>query len=397
MEEKLSFLIADDEQGILITREKLIQSTFPESIIHKAENGSSAWEIIKSQNPSVVICDLSMPEMDGLQVLIKTRSDKSLNNIYFIMLTASTDRQERIRALDKGADDFINKPVISDEFRARLRSAVRISEMQTQLADENKLLMELADELEKDIQDMIMLVVQFMQARIPASYECLKRIARASTWIAGQLDDTNDEDKLRDVEIAAYLSHSGRIFLPDHLLKRPVLIDGKPSDKLMHQVPVAARDIVSDVRRFRDIGNVLYHLYENIDGSGFPDRLKSWQIPLISRIIRVPLDFEEILNYSDKSPSEAINDIKRNSNQLYDHRVVVLMDQYLSIQYDDGPNIRAVLLSELKEGMILAKDIVTEKGMMLMPAGAVLKDPFIEKIISHNTSDTILGNIYIKK
>lgn len=398
MSSNISLLIADDEPAILMTLEKLVNKAFPKLTVYTASNGVDAWEIIRVKHPKIIISDLNMPHMDGMQLLIKVRSNDDYNGIFFILLTGNSDSGERIKALDKGADEFITKPVVSVALEARIKSALRIVELQNQMQEENKLLHELAEELEKDIQDMARLAVKFMQARIPASQEMLTRVASASVWIAKELGKFSS-DEIRDMEIAAYLCQAGRMSLPDHLLKTPVMIDGKPTDHIMMQVPNAAKEIVSGVRRFQDVGKILYSLYENFDGSGFPGRLQSWQIPFASRIIRAVLDFEELKQRTGKRPIEVLNMIREAANRLYDHRVVVLLEHYVRSHDTDSKisNENAMLISDIKDGMVLSRDIITEKGLKLLPAGAVLRDNVIAKIIAHNSTDPILGSIYVKK
>lgn len=397
MENKISVLVVDDEASIQLTLRKLIEMTFPDTKVTVASNGREAWDIICDQPPSIILSDISMPEMDGIQLLIKVRSKDDFNDIFFIVVTGNSDSAQRVMALEKGADEFITKPIISDQLQARLRSAMRMVKLQMQRKEENQLLVDLAAELERDIQDMAKLAVKFMQARIPASYEMLQKIASASVWIAGQIGKFSKEE-IRDIEIAAYLSQAGRMSLPDELLKTPVLIDGKPSHSLMYQVPVAAREIVSSVRRFDHVGKILYHIYENLDGSGFPGRLQAWQIPLASRIIRVALDYHDMIQQTKKSPREVIQYIHDNAKSIYDNRVAILMEHFIksTVQEEMNSNETALLLSDLIDGMVLTRDIITDKGLKLLPAGAILRENIINKIISHNTSDPILGNVYVK-
>jgi len=75
--------------------------------------------------------------------------------------------------------------------------------------------------------------------------------------------------------------------LPDRLFELPVYSEGNVSDPLMYQIPIVARNIISGIPRLEKVGDILYHIYENMDGTGFPDKLQSWQIPLESRILRV--------------------------------------------------------------------------------------------------------------
>lgn len=396
--DSFSILIADDEMSVVITLQKLIERRFANARIFTASDGKEAWDIITTCKPNIIISDYSMPIIDGLQLLIKVRANVNYNDIIFIMLTGNSDLVSRIQALDKGADEFITKPIVSDALEARLRSALRIVALQNKMREENKLLMELADELEKDVQDMAMLSVKFMQARIPASYESLQRIAAASLWIGKQLNQFA-QDELRDIEIAGYLCQCGRMALPDDMLKMPIMQNGKATHSLMHQVPITAKEIVSGVRRFADVGKILYHLYENFDGSGFPSRLQSWQIPIASRIVRVAADYEEYRNLYNKKPGEIFEIMNKEAKRLYDFRLVILMEHF--VRSNDKAEFtleeNALLLSDLKEGMQLSRDIITDKGLKLMPAGATLSSNVISKIISHNTSDHIIGNVYVKK
>ena len=151
MSSQISILVVDDEKAVVLTFEKLLSKTFPDIKVYTAENGKEAWDIITVHHPNIVISDINMPVMDGFQLLIKVRSNPDYNDIVFILLTGNTEVSERIKALDKGADEFITKPVVSVALEARIRSALRIVRLQQQMKEENQLLIELAEELEKDI------------------------------------------------------------------------------------------------------------------------------------------------------------------------------------------------------------------------------------------------------
>jgi len=164
-------------------------------------------------------------------------------------------------------------------------------------------------------------------------------------------------------------------------------------------VPSAAREIVSGIRRFTEVGKILFSIYENFDGTGFPRQLQSWQIPFSSRIIRVAVDYEEIKERTGKRPADVIAILHNFANRLYDKRVVVLIEHYV-LSHDKEAKVadeEAMLLSDLKDGMVLTRDIITEKGLKLLPAGAILRTPIILKIIAHNSTDPILGNVYVKR
>lgn len=398
MSNKIKLLIADDDEAVLQTLSKLINNSFSELSIKTVANGNDAWQYINSEHPSIVLSDIVMPGLDGFQLLKKVRQNELLNDMFFIVMTAHSEQEQLKKALSLGADDFINKPLVIDVLTSRLKNALRILKLQLTLKEENSLLIDLADELEQDIQDMTMLALKFMQARIPNSFDMQKRVAEASVWIANQYGGFKKEE-MRHLEISAYLSQAGRTFLPDSLLSKPVMRNGRPTDKLMYQVPISGKNIVASVTRFKDIANIIYHIYENLDGSGIPDKLQSWQIPFESRIIRVALDYEELKNISDRTPQQIITNMMNESKRIYDHRVVVLMEHFIKSENRElyNPNERPIKLTELKPGLIIARDIITDKGLKIVPSGFVLKENTVNFIISHNTNDPILGDVYVKK
>ncbi|MBX3043766.1 MAG: response regulator [Candidatus Kapabacteria bacterium] len=394
----IKMLIVDDEPAVLISLSKIIEKAFPEIKLQTARNGNDGWSAIKNFHPQIVLSDISMPGYNGIELLNIVRNDNKFKDIYFVIMTAHDEEIRNMMNMEAAPDDFITKPVVPEKIIVRIKAAKRLVELQSQMLEENKLLIQLADQLETEVQDMIKLAVKFLEARIPASVDNLKKVAEASVWIAKSYGDFTSE-QIRDIEIAAYLSQAGRIFLNDSLLKVPVMASGRPSNEYMFQVPKLGRDILSSVRRFDDVSKIVYHIYENFDGSGIPDRMKSWQIPFESRIIRVALDYQEIKSMYQKTPKQAIEIIKTEASRLYDQRVTVLMEHYIK-SFEASEKIEneiAVQLTELNDLMKITRDVYTEKGLKLLPAGATLSQNIIKKIIMHNTTDPILGNIYVKR
>ncbi len=396
MNNSISFLLIDDDKNVINDLEQLITSAIPKSDVLVAFDGNEGWSLLVDKHPNVVICNISAAGLSGIELVKKIRNRNKFDDLLFIVLTDENDREKRSDALQAGADDFIMKPFGAEEIVPRLMSVVRLIRMQNQLKEENLLLHDLADELEQDIQDVISVCIKFLQSRIPSSSEMLKRIANAAKWIAKNLKLDNDET--REVEIASMLSYAGRISLPDELLNMPVLVNGQPSHNLMYQIPGTAREIVSSFSRFKNISDILYHMFENFDGSGFPDNLKKWQIPISSRIIRVCLEYEEARFFTQYTPTKILSELRKEENRFYDPRVITLLEQYLAIAGEAEASVRekAVKFSELKPGMVLSRDVFTNSGLKLIVSGTVLSEKYIQRILSHNTSDPILGNIIIK-
>jgi two-component system cell cycle response regulator len=99
------------------------------------ENGALAWETLQKQSFNVVISDWMMPQMDGLELCRHIRTRTSNEYTYFILLTARDQREDKFMGLQAGADDFLIKPLQSDELEARFEVAERLIGIQTQLAN----------------------------------------------------------------------------------------------------------------------------------------------------------------------------------------------------------------------------------------------------------------------
>ncbi len=397
MEYIIKILIIENDVNNQLFIEKCLSSFSNNITIIKEKSLQNASNIVIKEKPNIIVCKNKLPDGSGIELLKKIRTNNELKDIYFIILASTDDNEIINNAIQLNLDDYIRFPFETDQFAIRINTAIKYQQLFLQAQNENSLLYQIAEELEKELQDIIKLSVKFLQARIPSSYDLLKRVASASVWIAQSYGNLSNEE-IHDVEISAFLSQAGRIFLPDNLLKVPVMTGGVPTDPIMYQVPISGSEIVSTVRRFKDIANYIKHIYENFDGSGIPDRLQSWQIPYASRIIRVALDYEEYKLFQNKSASAAIQLINRDSQRLYDNRVVILMEQYVKSNEKELKidNEVALNLIELKAGMTTTRDIYTEKGLKLIPAGTKLNESIINKIINIATTDTILGNVYVR-
>lgn len=135
-ENSAKILIVDDEpRNIKILQIQLKARGYT---VLTAEDGFEALEVIATETPDLILLDINMPKMDGFQVAKRVRADKKTEFIPIVMITALRDTQEnRIKAIEAGADDFIEKPFDGFEVVARIRSLLRIKHYQDTLAAHN--------------------------------------------------------------------------------------------------------------------------------------------------------------------------------------------------------------------------------------------------------------------
>ncbi|MGX9356041.1 PP2C family protein-serine/threonine phosphatase [Roseobacteraceae bacterium S113] len=113
----------------------------------EADSGEQALEICQERLPELVLSDWMMPGMDGLEFCRAFRDLPYEDYSYFILLTSKSDKSAVAQGLDAGADDFLNKPFIADELRARINAGERIVRMQKQLTDQNRVIADTLEEL----------------------------------------------------------------------------------------------------------------------------------------------------------------------------------------------------------------------------------------------------------
>lgn len=131
-----NLLIVEDEKAI----SNLIATTLETQNYHyiKAENGAQALMEIVSHKPDIILMDLGLPDMDGVDIIKKVRT---WSKVPIIVISARNDDQDKIEALDAGADDYLIKPFSTDELLARIRSMFRrISYVQGQEGKESTVL-----------------------------------------------------------------------------------------------------------------------------------------------------------------------------------------------------------------------------------------------------------------
>lgn len=120
MYQKISVLIIEDEKSICDFIGKTLDSH--EYKVTAANNGKDGLALITSSLPDLVLLDLGLPDMDGMDIIRKTREWSSLP---IIVISARTQEKEKVQALDAGADDYISKPFGTFELLARIRTAIR--------------------------------------------------------------------------------------------------------------------------------------------------------------------------------------------------------------------------------------------------------------------------------
>lgn len=128
-------IVDDDEEIVRILTTLLEGEGYTVSSAYDAVNG---WNIIQQKMPSILLIDWQMPEMSGIELIKRVKSDAALSNMYVIMISGKSDTDDIVHGLDAGADEYLPKPFKLDELSARIRSGVRIRELERRISEETK-------------------------------------------------------------------------------------------------------------------------------------------------------------------------------------------------------------------------------------------------------------------
>ncbi len=375
-----------------------LRATCPNAIVHAEENIAEVSSYLQSHHPDLIFLDWNHAGVN-IEDLCKRFLKNSIHESALIVAIIH-DAQQYSRALRVAPDHIID---LSYDHLANsiLESNLRLLKELEEARSAMRILQSRIRSKEAGEQQLISAMEKMVQVRFPETVDSVPFILHSVEWIAEQFRNEEESDvEKAQMLYAARLVSIGKLHLPDSERHTRITLDGVASNTYTAFTPLQADAILSGVDVLEGARVILKNLYENYDGTGFPDRKQHWQIPLGSRILRAVSDLDEIARLKKISITDALEHLKRFNRHVYDHRIVALLEEYIlnvSKRSNDRTETRAVQLFDLSEGMQLASDIVTNSGLKLMNAGTVLRDQLIRRIQSHNAMDPILGHIYIRE
>jgi putative two-component system response regulator len=268
----LVLAVDDNEHNLQLLEEYL--RTWGYDVVF-ARDGAEALQLYPRVNPSIIVLDVMMPVMDGYDACAHIKQQPGGRTIPILMLTALTGTDEKVKALECGADDFLNKPINKDELRTRIRSLIRIRNLRKEL----------------DSSENIILTLNYaLENKDPRSGGHVQRVAAYAARLCEKLGMSADE---REVVVKGALLHDvGMIGVPDELLHRRRLTDDERLRVAAHSRMGAS--ILAPMRSFRRFVPIVRWHHERHDGRGFPDGLRGAQIPLEAQVVAIANRFDEI-------------------------------------------------------------------------------------------------------
>jgi len=348
-------LIVDDiEINRLILRE--ILST--DYDIVEAEDGDEAVEMVLGgeTRPDIVLLDIMMPGLNGFEVLEIIMKDPVAQKIPVLFITAADASTTESRGLKEGAVDYISKPFVADVVKARVDNHIQLMHYRNDL---ERLVEKKTSDLMKTHEQMLETMANIIEYRSLESGLHIKRTRQlAKIMIDAMLLDPEYHRELIDTQydsiVKASVMHDiGKVGIPDDVLLKPGKLTPEEFDVIKTHTTIGSNVIMDisssltdDAMYLKHCADICLYHHERWDGTGYPQGLKGYEIPLSARVLSIVDVYDALVTercYKKAIPhEEALKIIEEGAGTQFDPKLVGIFleqgDKFkdLELNFSDG-------------------------------------------------------------
>ncbi|MDR8373577.1 response regulator [Pseudomonas lactis] len=422
---KSAVLLVDDEESILNSLRRLLRGQPYDVVL--ATSGAQALEIMATRPIDLVMSDARMPGMDGATLLAEVHRLYPATSR--ILLTGYADLTTIIKAINDGQiHRYISKPWNDEELQLVLQQTLEHQRLERLARDQTEQLKLLNATLEKRVAARTAELQQTADM-LDLAYDELKRSYVTGTEVFSLLANlrlpkdkqTNralielirvycaaqsmDEASTRDLTMAAALYNIGKLSWTDSMMVAPSDKLHSTDRGLYREYPGQSESLLMTLEPMKDAARIIRHHQERWDGTGFPDHLKGDTIPPGSRLLKLAVDFIELqkglILERHLNSDEALLYIRKYAGRLYDPALVEDFVQACATFLSDvtlgDPTVKVLTTRELEAGMVLARNLNADNGMLLLNAGKVLNLPLVDKLIAFEAMEGAKYSVFIKQ
>ena len=301
----LVLVVDDEELNRKLLRELLSSRGYQ---IEEAADGEEALRKAREASPDLVLLDVRMPRVDGLQACRELKQDPQTQLIPIVLLTALSSVEDRVAGIEAGADEFLSKPFHQAELLARVRSLIRLKQ--------------LTDQLERT-ENILFTMAAAVEAKDPYTEGHLRRLVEYTARVSTALGLSAHLSTV--IRYGALLHDIGKIGLPDAILHKPGKLSPEEFE-IVRQHPAFGERICRPLRFGTEVGPIVRGHHERWDGRGYPDGLIGEAIPLGARVVAIADAFDAMTTdrpYHLALPvASAIGILRQGAGAQWDARVV---------------------------------------------------------------------------
>jgi putative two-component system response regulator len=237
--------------------------------VETACSGQEALEAVQTRAPDLILLDIQMPGMNGYQVCEKIKKRENTRLIPVVMITALRELEDKIRAIEAGAEDFISKPFNKLEVLARVRSLLKVKHLNDQL---------------DTAENVIFALARAIEAKDKYTEGHIERVSEYGLELAGKLPLSNTD--VEAIQKGGRLHDIGKIALTESMINKPEKLTPEEFE-LVKEHPLVGYKICHSLKSVRYALPVIRWHHEKLNGTGYPDGLKGDEIPIAVRIMAI--------------------------------------------------------------------------------------------------------------
>ncbi len=320
-----SILIIDD----VIENIKILSSILEQEgyNVMSTTDGFEALKLIQSRPFDLIMLDIMMPDISGLEVCRHLKVDPMTANIPVIFLTASNDKDMLSKAFDVGGIDYIRKPYFKEELLSRVKAALKIRHYEKNLEDEVK---RRTKEMQEAQIHLMRMLGGVAEGHSIETYQHVKRVAEVTYLLAKY--SGMDEKTAETLKYASYLHDLGKIGVKDYILHKKGKLTKKEFEEIKKHPTLGAAMLEGVKLPLFEVAKIISkEHHEKWDGSGYPQGLAGENIHIYARIVAIADVFDALSSrrsYKEGwSMQETLDFFKKQSGKHFDpHLIDILFD-----------------------------------------------------------------------
>lgn len=370
-------LFVDDDANLLDAIQRALRKQFN---IDRALGGAEGLQKLASEGPyALVVADMQMPEMSGLEFLRAVR--KQAPDTVRIMLTGNSDQKTAVDAVNDGhVFRFLTKPCPPPTLTPAIEAGLA----------QHRFAMAERELLENTLGGAVKILTEVLAMADPATFE---RSNRLKEYVRDFMQ-TSDHEVPWELELAAMLCQIGRVTVPPAVLEKVrdgITLTG-PEKSLLDQVPTFGARLLENIPRLDSVAAIVRYQHKRFDGSGFPtDSIAGSEIPIGARILKV---LGDLVDFEARTVSRGVAFQQMHERiGWYDLEVLSAISRWCDVSLNEPKrglsNPQPIRIDQIACGQILAQDLRTREGLLIMAANTELTPMLLAKLLNFGTLNTI--------